>query len=228
MPAHSHTSGRVRPAARRWRIFSLRNILIALAVVAAIVSLQFADFEWRDVPELLQRVNRPLALAIMATLPVLGFPITAVYLAAGALFGPWIGAAVIAGVTLTHVLITNVLAQTIARKPVERWRVEWSKRLPALTEGDNIAVVVMLVLVPALPYVIRNALLAVSGAPLRDVIFVGVPLYVLRSFTTIYLGNLGNDPSLKTILIVGSIFVAKLGISAVIFHRLHWKQRRKA
>jgi uncharacterized membrane protein YdjX (TVP38/TMEM64 family) len=228
MPGHPHSTGAARAGGGRFRIFSLRNGLIVLAVGSALLGLHLTDLEWRDVPELLQRVNRPLALAIMATLPVVGFPITAVYLAAGAIFGPWVGALVIASVTLVHVLVTQVLALTVLKKPVARWRVEWSKRLPAVTEGDHISVVVMLVMVPALPYVARNCLLAVSGVPLRDVVLVGVPLFTLRSFTTIYLGDASADPSLKTMLIVGTIFAVKLGISALLFHRLRKKTKRQA
>src|SRR5690242_14948258 len=58
-----------------------------LAVALLLAALHFAGFEWRDAPAMLQRVNRPLALALMAILPIAGFPISAVYLAAGAIFG---------------------------------------------------------------------------------------------------------------------------------------------
>src|SRR3954465_3806456 len=90
-----------------------RWLLGALVVVAIGAALYFSDFNWREVPAMLERVNRPMALLLMATLPIVGFSISAVYLAAGAIFGPWVGGAVVLGVTLIHVLVTHLLAHTV-------------------------------------------------------------------------------------------------------------------
>lgn len=194
-------------------------VLVALAA-AVLVTLHYVEFEWSDVPRILERVNRPLALVIMATLPIVGFPISAVYLATGAIFGPGWGGLVVAAITVIHVTATQLLARTLLRGHVARWHAMLAKRLPALTKGDNISLAAMIVLVPGLPYIARNCLLAVSEVPLRYIYLVAVPLYIARSYTTLFLGNVGNDPSIKTLAIIGTIFVVKLGISALLFKRL--------
>ncbi len=205
-----------------------RNLLLAvLAVAAGIAALHFSGFDWREVPAALERVNRPLALWIMATLPILGFPISVVYLAAGAIFGPWVGGLVVAAVTAVHLLATQLLARTVLRRPVERWRHAWSRRLPEVPPEENATLVAMIVIVPALPYLARNCLLALAGVPQRLLLGVALPLYVARSYTTIFLGNLGSDPSLPALWVLGGVYGTKLAISAVLFRRLQRRCRRR-
>ncbi len=222
-----HSTNAVRSGRRSAAAAHGRKVLLGLlAVAVAAAVLQWTGFDWREVPEALQRVNRPLALLIMATLPVVGFPISAVYLAAGAIFGPWVGGLVVTAVTLIHVLATHVLARTVLRGVIERWRRKWKEKLPDIPPEEHATLVAMIVIVPALPYLARNCLLALSGVPLRRLLGVGVPLYVARSYVTIFLGNLGNDPSLRAMVILGAVFCVKLGISALLFRRLKQRSRR--
>ena len=204
--------------------------VLAVAVVATLAVMQFAEIEWRevlrDVPAWLQQVNTPLALVLMATLPIVGFPVSAVYLAIGAIFGPAWGGLVVMGITLVHLAGTHVLARTLLRTRIERWRKRWQQKLPVISQGDNISLVAMIIIVPGLPYVARNCLLAISGVPLRYLIGVGVPLYVARSYTTLFLGNLGSNHSPRTLGIIGVIFVAKLAVSALLFFRLRHHARK--
>ncbi|MEJ1974349.1 MAG: hypothetical protein WDM96_18385 [Lacunisphaera sp.] len=233
MSAHTDTSPSPvvrrdrRPLWRRRRV-QWGSAALLLAVTGVLLALHLAEFGWRDVlhdvPGWLQQVNEPLALVLMATLPIMGFPVSAVYLAIGAIFGPMWGGLVVMGITLVHLAVTHVLARTLFRSRIERWRQVWNRKLPVISEGDNISLVAMIIIVPGLPYVARNCLLAVSGVPLRYLLCVGVPLYVARSYTTLFLGNLGNNHSPKMFWIIGAIFVAKLAASGVLF----WRLRRKA
>jgi uncharacterized membrane protein YdjX (TVP38/TMEM64 family) len=156
----------------------------------------------------------------MATLPVVGFPVSAIYLAVGALFGPAWGGLVVMGLTLCHLAATHLLARTLLKGRVARWRGKWQEKLPVISKGDYISLVAMIIIVPGLPYLARNCLLAVSGVPLRYLLLVGVPLYVARSYTTLFVGNLGSNHSLGAFGLIGAIFVAKLAVSALLFLRL--------
>lgn len=209
---------------------SWRAIAGGVLVVGGVVALfAFTELDWKDVPALLQRVSRPWALLIMATAPLLGFPISAVYLAAGALFGPWLGLAVVTGVTAVHLAVTQLLATTVLRGPIERWRKKWSRQIPELPHNEDAALVAMITLVPGLPYFARNCLLALSKASWRVVVGVGLPLYVIRSATTIFLGDLGNDPSWQALSILGTIYLVKLAITVMLFQHLrHSVHRKKA
>lgn len=229
MPVHTrqvHERKRraaAKPVFAKWKVITLA--VVVLAVVGVLLA---ADIEWQRVPQLLEEVNRPVALLVMATLPIVGFPISAVYLAAGALFGPLLGGVVVTAITLIHVLVTQLVARTVLRKRVERWQKTWSEKLPVIPVGESATLVAMVVIVPGLPYLARNCILALSGAPLRYVLGVGVPLYVLRSYVTIFLGNLGNDPSRGALIVLAAVFAVKLAASALLFQRLRRRSRPAA
>ena len=197
---------------------------MVLAVVSGLLLL--AEHYWREIPALLEKVNKPAAFVLMATLPVVGFPITAVYLTAGAIFGPALGNAVVATVTLLHVLINYGLARTFLRKPLDRLREKWLRRLPPLPAGEDATLVAMLTLVPGPPYFVRNILLVASGVSVRWLLLVAVPIYVARAQVTIFLGDLGADPSRRALLILGAVVVVKLTIAFLLFRRLQKRMRR--
>lgn len=207
-----------------------RHLLIAALAIGAVVALfLFTELEWRQVPAMLEKVSRPWALLIMATAPLVGFPISAVYLAAGALFGPWLGLAAVAGVTASHLVLTQVLARTVLRDTFERWRKKWSRKIPEVPPKEHASLVAMVVLVPGVPYVARNWLLGFSNMPWRLLLGVGLPLYVFRSSATIFLGDLGNDPSWQALAVLGTIYFAKIAASFYLFQRLrHSLQKKKS
>lgn len=206
-------------AARLRRAWPKIALLLVLAGLAGWLFHHF-DVRWREIPGWLERVNRPVALLAMAFLPVVGFPISAVYLAAGAIFGPWIGGVVVAIVTLVHVASTYLLTSTLLRGPVERLRNRWRGHVPHVPDDERATLVAMVVIVPGPPYLARNCILALSGASLPLLSGLAVPLYVARSYVTILLGDAGMDPSRRELLILGGIFAVKLAISALLFERL--------
>jgi uncharacterized membrane protein YdjX (TVP38/TMEM64 family) len=231
MPAKAHTAAVPHDAGHHdasplnWRNFLLAAL--ALACVAAVFV--FTELDWRDIPGLLEKVSRPLALLIMATLPLVGFPISAVYLAAGALFGPWLGLLVVTGVTFVHLVVTQLLATTLMRETIERWRKKWSRKIPDVPPTEHATLVAMIVLVPGVPYFARNCLLGLSKVRWPLLLLVGLPLYVIRSCATIFLGDLGNDPSAPALAVLGAIYVAKLTATFFLFQRLrHSLLRKKA
>jgi hypothetical protein len=83
----------------------------------------------------------------------------------------------------------------------------------------------MLVIMPGPPYFIRNILLALAEVRWRTLFGVALPLYVVRSGTTIFLGDLGNDPSTKALVILGAIYLTKLVATVFLFRHLRRRLR---
>lgn len=199
-------------------------LALAAVIVLAVVCVELStDHDIREIPHVMGRLNPLLVLLLTSILPILGFPISVTYLVLGAKFGPYWGFAAVSGITALHLLGTYLIANSFLREPVQRWLARRKYKVPEVPPGEGVAIVVVAILVPVLPYFIRNTLLALSGIPLRICLLVGVPLYTLRSGVTLFLGDLSSSPSRKGLLILGVIYVVKLAICAVL---VWWIRRR--
>lgn len=202
-------------------------------VVAVLCVIAFTDLDWRMVQRGMERLNaamerlRPAAvIPLMALLPIVGFPIAIVYLVAGARFGPIVGGLVVAGVTAVHLVGSHYIARSFLRGPLERWIAKRHRRLPEVPADEQVMVCVIGALVPGLPYVVRNYLLALAGVRLKVFFSVCLPIYVARSYVTILLGNLSNDPTGRGLIILVIVDVLKVAICAFVIWRLRVHHRK--
>ena len=196
-------------------IFGALVVVLALAGIAI-----FTDFDWEALQQKIAGLNSLLVLALMATLPVAGFSVSVVYLVAGAKFGPALGGLAVAGATAVHLLLTHWIARSFLREPLLRLLKRRNHHLPTIPPGENASVAVMAALVPGLPYFARNYLLALSGMPLRTYFWICLPIYVARSFVTIFLGDLTGDPSGRRLFVLAAVYAVKLSICAYLLARL--------
>lgn len=207
-----------------WLLISLAGLVVA----AGLVSWSRGDFELADATDWLAGLNPVVVVLLMATLPVVGFSVSIVYLVAGAKFGPVLGGVVVAGATVVHLLASHWIGRGFLRGPLERFMLRRKHRLPHLPAGEDVSVSVMAALVPGLPYFARNYLLALTEVPLRVYFWVCLPIYVIRSYVAILLGDLGTDPDRGTLAILAAVYVVKLSICAVLIWRIRrrWKAER--
>lgn len=201
---------------RRHVGWAIAAVLVVAAAVAAFV--YFTDFEFStitaSITDFIGGLNPALVLPMMAVLPVVGFPISVVYLFAGARFGPWGGGLVVAAITLFHFLATHAIARSFLRGPIQRFVERRHKKLPEIPADEHAAVAVIIGLLPGIPYFIRNYVLALSGIRLRTYIWVCLPIYVARSYVTILLGDLSSDPSRRALFTLISVDVLKVVVCA--------------
>jgi uncharacterized membrane protein YdjX (TVP38/TMEM64 family) len=211
---------RARNNPRFW--LSVAGVIAAGLALVAIV--YFTDWDWADLHDAMQRLPTALAIALMALLPLTGFSVAVVYLVAGAKFGPVLGGVVVAGVTVIHLLGSYWISRGVLRRPLERFMAKRHHALPRVRPNAHVSVALMAALVPGLPYFVRNYLLPLSGIPLRVYFWVCLPVYVARSYVTIFLGDLSGQPSLRRLLILGAILTVKLTICAIIVARLRRRE----
>jgi uncharacterized membrane protein YdjX (TVP38/TMEM64 family) len=112
--------------------------LVAFAVLIALGAVVFLTegVDWHGLRQSLEAMDRGPLLALVAVLPVFGFSIALVYLVVGAVFGGWVGLAVVAGVTAVHLLGSHWIARSFLRGPVERFLKRRKHRMPELPEGS--------------------------------------------------------------------------------------------
>jgi uncharacterized membrane protein YdjX (TVP38/TMEM64 family) len=180
--------GLSRHKAKLWWVAAL--IVVAVAVVGLIV--RYTDLTLVNVTDWIHTLNPLAVVPLMAVLPIAGFPISVVYLVAGAKFGPLWGGVVVAAVTTAHLLGTYVIARSFLRAPLQRFIERRHTHLPHIPEDEQAAICLIAALVPGLPYVMRNYVLAVADIRLRYYVGVCLPIYVARSYVTILLGDGGT------------------------------------
>ncbi|MBL9213421.1 MAG: VTT domain-containing protein [Opitutaceae bacterium] len=193
-------------------------------MAAAVLSLT-GLVDWRHVRDGMQELNPALLLALMAVLPLFGFPISVVYVMIGALFGgPW-GVVVVTGITLVHLTGSHWIGHSFLRRPLRRWMERRDRALPDLPKGENVALSLMTALMPGLPYFVRNYLLALSGIPLLTYLWICWPVYVARSCVMIFLGDFTGEWEPRRLLVLGGVFLLKVTICALIVRHLRakWK-----
>ncbi|HEU5081482.1 MAG TPA: VTT domain-containing protein [Opitutaceae bacterium] len=207
-----------------WKLIgTVAGVAIAVAAGFAIIT----RFGWTRVHEELLDFSAPTSIALMALLPLGGFSIAAVYVIAGAKFGLWMGALVITGVTAFHLLATHAIARGFLRRPLERYLEKHRRHLPELPPSENVAVATLIALVPAVPYFARNYILALSDIPLRVYFWVCLPIYVIRSYVTLSLGDLSGHMEMRRIWVLVIVYVVKLSICALLLYRVRAHLKKK-
>jgi uncharacterized membrane protein YdjX (TVP38/TMEM64 family) len=199
---------------------------IAVVLIGAGLVLRYTELTWTGVIEWIGALNPLAVLPLMAVLPIAGFPISVVYLVAGARFGPLWGGVVVAGVTLVHLLGTYLVARSFLRDPLRRFIERRHAHLPEIPDDEQAAICVIAALVPGLPYVVRNYLLALAGVRLRYYLWVCLPIYTARSYVTILMGDMGSDPTRTKIIVLIIIDVLKVAICALVIWRLRVHHRK--
>lgn len=183
---------------------------------------QEASKLWHDgLSEVLGWVRRapfPVFIVLVGILPMVGVPVTAMYLAAGAVYSPVYGLwGTLAGICLG--LLLNLLLSYWAtqwfRGPVNRLLGRFGATLPDFSGLPAWKVILLVRITPGAPLMIQNLLLGLASMPIRPYLMVSMAAEILialgyltagHSFAT---GEWGFLP-LGIALVVIAVLVASL------------------
>lgn len=219
---HTLLFGLSKHRAKLWWVVAA--VLVALAAAGLIY--RYTDLSVGNVTDWINGLNPLAVIPLMAVLPIAGFPISVVYLVAGVKFGPLWGGVVVGCVTAVHLLGTYLIARSFLRAPLQRFIERRHAHLPQIPEDEQGAVCLIAALVPGLPYVARNYLLALAGVKLKYYLWVCLPIYVAKSYVTILLGDMSSDPTRTKIVVLIIVDVLKVLICAVVIWRLRVHHRK--
>jgi uncharacterized membrane protein YdjX (TVP38/TMEM64 family) len=203
------------------------GLLVIALLVGLAIEIASGRLDWRGMVDAIAGWNAAAVFLAIALLPVAGFSVAITYLVAGAKFGPWLGGVAVAGATAVHLLASYAIAKSVLRGPIERFLARRRHHLPHVPAGENASVAAMAALVPGLPYAARNYLLALTDVPLRTYFWVCWPIYVVRSYVAILLGDLGAKPDSGTIAILAAVYAVKLAICVYLLWRIRRRLRRR-
>ena len=169
-----------------------RRRLYALAAIALLV-LGLASWIWRDESRALARHTMTLgpwpAFAALTILPLVGFPLSVLALAAGLRFGLGPALLLMAPALALHLLFSYLAGRRWLAAPLHRWLARYDFKLPRAPAGESFAVALLVNLVPGPPYFAKNYLLAVADLPFRSYFFAGLIANLLNTSMGILAGD---------------------------------------
>jgi uncharacterized membrane protein YdjX (TVP38/TMEM64 family) len=129
----------------------------------------------------------------MALLPALGVPVLTFTLTAGPIFAPQMGTVPVVAAALAAVTINMILTYCLARWALRPWVAGLLARLghhlPELDAADTTDLIVVLRVVPGVPFFVQNYLLGLADAPLAR--YLAISCVVIWGYTAgiIVFGN---------------------------------------
>jgi uncharacterized membrane protein YdjX (TVP38/TMEM64 family) len=165
----------------------LRVAMLALAVAALFVASRHVDADtvraWQEKTPYLP------FFGALALLTLVGVPATPFYLVAGAAYGVLPALAGTAAALALHLLLAHRIAATGLRPVLERWLARTRYNLPDENTAKGLRFAILIRLVPALPWFLKNYLLCLAGLPFTTYFTVSMASSMLYATPLIILGE---------------------------------------
>ncbi|MEO5803924.1 MAG: VTT domain-containing protein [Verrucomicrobiota bacterium] len=165
-----------------------------------------------------------LVFAFMAFLPVVGVPVSILFVIGGARFGPVGGMISAAFAIAINLLLTYWVTKFVLTKPIAAFFKKTKYKMPQVPEGEYASVSLLTALVPGLPYAAKNYLLVLAGVPFKYYFWVCLPAHFLHATLGILFGGMTKDLTKGKI-----IFLIIYGIVlTVLCHRVVKRLKEKS
>lgn len=221
---HSTPGGSVEGMAESFlrRITAKHWVMAALAVAGlAGLVLLYRQIDVQAVHDCAQRMNGVVVFVVMTVLPMVGFPVSVLHVAAGVRFGTGLGLALTTISILLQLLASYALVKA-APAFFERKMEPWRKRLP---KAAHTPLTQFTMLLPGAPYFVQNYILPLVGVPLGTYLLWSFPLHVVRSVVGVVFGHESADLTPAKLAWFG-VYSAVIGLMcAWSFRRLRRKMK---
>ncbi len=187
-------------------------------VVALILAISAEGPEWLDrLKEILDtNISYGLYLAMMAVLPIFGFPASLFLLLGGARFGFGWSFLAMAITFPAHLLAIYLVAHSFLRPRVEAFLNRRHHSLPRIPRHRQVLYTTLMAAIPSLPYPVKNYLLALGGVPLRTLYKFALPIHLVVGAAFIMLGKLAMSFNITLFLVL----IAAIGLGGLMLGRL--------
>lgn len=183
---------------------------------------------WRDEARALAHYTMTLghwpAFAALLILPLIGFPLSVLALAAGLRFGLGPALLLMTPALAFHLVFSFFAARRWLKQPLLRWLARYDFTLPRAPDGESLSVALLVNLVPGPPYFVKNYLLAIAELPFRSYFFAGLFANLLNTSMGILAGDFFRHMNLQG----GAILTAYVLVISVVCGRLIRHLRRLA
>lgn len=192
------------------------------------LALGFAAWLWRDETRALAQQTMTLgpwpAFAALVVLPLVGFPLSVLALAAGLRFGLGPALLLLAPAIVFHLVFGYAVGRRWLAAPLQRGLARYTFTLPRAPAGEAFSVALLVNLVPGPPYAAKIYLLALSDLPFRAYFFAGLGATLLGVSSAILAGDFVRTLS----PLRGGVFAVYFVLISFLTHRLIRRLRRRA
>lgn len=165
---------------------------------------------------LASHVDPAIFLALMAVLPVLGAPIVVFLVLVGMKFGVVAGLLLSAVLMFFHLAVTYYLVHSFLRDRIVRLLQRFHVAVPVLGIDYRTWQAVIFVIVPGVPYAVKNNLMALAGVPFVQYMTINWTIHYTMGLPYIILGGAAVDLDM-TLLAIGLVLLL---LGGLLLHRM--------
>lgn len=182
------------------------------------------DFDVTKLFESRHQVSGWMFVLAMSLLPVVGFPIAAFYLLAGAIFGFWEGWLYCLISLAINMSLSYVVARYCLHEALTKLLNKGGYSLPNLSEVNEFRFTFLLRAVPGPPFTVQNYLLSLLGV--RFPIYISISVLVQG---VIAAGMVACGGALPETVTLGHVLVGMALLSVLVGMKvlLWWRKKRK-
>ena len=168
-------------------------------------------------------------IGLFTLLPAFFFPVAVLALAGGLLFGLWWGSLYTFIGAILNCTLMFFLARYVGRAQVERLiekklSRQWQQRLRSLNSSGGFLLLIILRLIPAVPYNLINYAFGLSAMAYPTYIFASALGIIPGTFAFINIGDKALDVTSPDFWIAIGLLLALLAVTTVLGKKLYPKQ----
>lgn len=183
-----------------WKAAAWARVALVGIVIIVAIALLHGVVDAGAVHRYAERLNGGVAFALLCVLPLVGFPVSVLHVAAGIRFG--------AGLGMFLVAVSIGLQLVVSYAVVHRWRSLFERRFAGLRRrippGAHASICIFAVLLPGAPFAAVNYVLPLLGVRLRTFLLCCWPLDILRATLTVLLGDQSDKFTPARLAVLGA------------------------
>jgi uncharacterized membrane protein YdjX (TVP38/TMEM64 family) len=205
------------------RVFAILTVvgIILIALVVWLVDL-------KPLHDKAASLNGALVFLLMSLLPLVGVPVSFLYVVGGAKFGHVWGLVAAAVAIAIHLLGSWLIVHGWLRKPIESFVKKRNYRFPQIPEGEAIPICLLIALVPGAPYTVKNYGMVLGGAPFKQYFWTCLPAHFFHASLGILFGDFTGEMTKPKIIFLIIYAVVLAGLSHYVVHRLRARRKQDA
>lgn len=222
--------GVTKSAASRWRM--LCWLMVAGVAIVAVCWLYITSggdvaTAWdalREKVDTLARAHPGYMFLAVAILPLIGFPVSALYVLTGIIYGIVLGTMLAWAGVLVNLIISYLLAAWLLRTPLQSVLARAGYSLPIIRPAALTQTILIIRLTPALPFFVQNYLLGLARIPFGRYLILSAALQFPIAALAIATGGALFEGRLGVAFVAASFLVAAaLGFAML---RRYLKERK--